>query len=289
MKEKVILLLSVLAGVIAFVATHFFLKHQLEAIWGKAEKIEVIAAARDLPAGTILEFDDLGKLTVFKRGVPENVFLLKDRDQLLDKKLLYTLKKGEVISWFHVDLPQREQAGLAPMIKPGMRAVSIAIGGDAAVSGLVNPNNRVDILGTFTFPSKTAPGEQETVTLTVLQDVTVLATGQRLARGSEEPYIGSQRGAGSYGTVTLQVTLREAELLIFAQNARGRLTLALRNPKDMDFEVNLPIVNFEHLQHELPRMNLERQFQIRGKTEKDIIGLSDKELQALRELRRRGE
>jgi pilus assembly protein CpaB len=127
---------------------------------------------------------------------------------------------------------------------------------------MVQPNDRVDVLGTFSFPMTNAPGELESVTLTVLQDVTVLAVGQTMADRRADRRSAS---SGTYGTVTVEVTAREAELLIFAQQARGRLSLSLRNPKDVSFEKDLPVIDFSHLQNRLPELNLYRQRAIRHK------------------------
>ena len=138
----------------------------------------------------------------------------------------------------------------------------MAISGASGVSGMVQPTDRIDVLGTFSFPSKRVPGEMETVTLTILQDVTVLATGQRLAK--QNVYRRSGRDT-SYSTVTVEVTPREGELLVFAQQIKGRLALALRNPSDVSFESDLPEINFEHLESKLPELNLFRQRNIRHK------------------------
>jgi len=112
-------------------------------------------------------------------------------------------------------------------------------------------------------------GGVETITLTVLQDVTVLATGQALANQIPAPGArGAERAPRSYGAITFEVTPREAELLVFAQTVRGRLTLALRNPADVTFITNPPTINFDHLQKKLPELNMIRQREIRHK--KDI-------------------
>jgi len=278
MKEKIVLIASIVVGLIAFALTHHYLKSERDKLYAGAEKIQILAAARDLPAGTILKMSDLGHRSEFKTAVGENVFRWEDMQDVLDKRLIFPLKAREPLWWSHVELPRGVKEGLAPMIKSGMRALSIAIGGDAAVSGLVKPNDRVDVLGTFSFPSKTTPGEMETITLTVLQDVTVLATGQELAKETVGTrYRSSGRRGGGYSTVTFEVTLREAELLVFAQNVKGRLTLALRNPDDLHFEPEAPEIDFLHLQRKLPELNLYRQLNVRGKTEKDVP-----ELRALR-------
>jgi len=66
------------------------------------------------------------------------------------------------------------------------------------------------------------------------------------------------RGA-SYNTVTLAVTTREAELLVFAQHMRGQLKLSLRNPSDMGYEPELPSVDFQHIESKLSEYNEIRQ------------------------------
>lgn len=267
MKEKIVLVLSILVGLAAFWLTNRYLEAEREKLFEGAEKIRVVVAGRDLPAGGVLAVEDLAQKSVYKTAVGENVVRPEDVGTIVDKRLRYSLREGEPVWWSYVDVPDRRRAGLAPMIKSGLRAVSISLGGSDTVSGLVQPNDRVDILGTFTFPGRGPGGEQETVTLTVLQDVTVLATGQQLARTEPgSPQTGWR--PGGYSTVTLEVTPREAELLTFIQHMKGQgqLTLTLRNPEDVGFESLLPEVNFQHLETNLGDLNLYRQRYIRHKT-----------------------
>ena len=264
MKQRLVLIVSVLIGLAAFLLTSQYLQRERNKLYAGAEKIKVLAAARDLPAGTELQFSDLGQISVFKTAVGENVFRPEDLNTVLNKKLLFSVRRGDPLLWSLIQLPDRARGGLAPMIKPGLRAISIPVGGPSAVSGLVQPGDRVDILGTFTFPSRTQPGSAESVTLTVLQDVSVLATGQRLAK---QDMMGDTwvQAAGGFSAVTLEVTPREAELLVFAQNVKGQLTLSLRNPEDLGFEKDLPEINFEHIEKRLPELNRYRQQFIRLK------------------------
>jgi pilus assembly protein CpaB len=153
--------------------------------------------------------------------------------------------------------------GLAGIVKPGLRAISLSVGGASAVSSLIQPNDRVDVLGSFSLPSKDSPDELEAVTLTVLQDVSVLATGQEMANARSSR--SRQLRSSSYNAVTLEVTPREAELLVFAQQMKGRITLALRNSGDVSFEKDLPTVNFEKMESELQELNTYRQRNIRHK------------------------
>lgn len=265
MKQKLILVVSVLVGVIAFVLTNKYIRDLKADLYRGASKVPIIVAKRELPGGSALEMSDLAKKDEFASAVGGNIFGPDDLNNVIGKRLRYPLKKGEPLWWSHVDLPERSRAGLAPAIQVGLRGVSVSISGAAGVSGLVRPNDRVDILGTFSFPSQTNPEEIESVTLTLLQDVSVLATGQRMALDDLETSY--DRRSASYSTVTFEVTPREAELLVFAQHVKGQLSLALRNPEDVSYEDALPSVNFEHIESKLEEYNRYRQREIRLKSE----------------------
>ncbi len=261
MKQKAVLIASVIVGLLAFWMTHQYLQGERDRLFKDAEEVEVLAATRDLTAGAVLKSGDVGKITIFRRkgGLIDDYILLKDLDKIIDRnrKIRWPVDQRKALTWSNVEMPQVAR-GLAPIIKPPLRAVSIAVGGEAAVSGLVQPNDHVDILGTFSFPSRSGGKEMENVTLTLLQNVTVLATGQRLGKQEFEEGDRLLRG-GAYSTVTFEVTPREAELLVFAQTVQGRLTLTLRHPEDMSFEKNLPEVNFQHIEKNLPELNAYRQ------------------------------
>lgn len=260
MKNKLTIFVALLFGVLAFWMSNRYLQNERDQLYKGAIKISVIVAKKDLPALSELRTEDLATKQVYKSAVGDNVFLPEDVNRLLGKKLKYSLKRGEPVWWTHVDLPQgKEQDGLAPVIEKRKRALSIAISGASAVSGLVKPNDHVDILGTFSFPSKTEEGMMESVTLTLMQNVTVLATGDQLARQTTET--GSTQQAG-YSMMTFEVSPREAELLVFAQQTRGQLYLSLRNPDDIYYEATLPSVNFEYLESILSELNAKRQQEI---------------------------
>jgi Flp pilus assembly protein CpaB len=70
------------------------------------------------------------------------------------------------------------------------------------------------------------------------------------------------RSSAAYNAVTLEVTPREAEMLVFAEQIKGRISLALRNPDDVYFEKTLPRVNFEMIQSEIEALNTYRQQQL---------------------------
>lgn len=271
MKNQVILAISVVIGLLAFGISRYYLLHEIaevqkerERLFRDAETVYVIVAARDIPSGRPIEKEDIGKKRVFKSAVPERAISPEDAHRLLGRRTVYNIKHLDPILWSDIEGGETVETGLSTTIPTGRRALSLPIGGTAAVSGMIQPNDRVDVLGTFTFPSKRVQGEMETVTLTLLQDVTVLAVGQTLAR-YRTPGSPALRAMPSYSSVTLDVTPREAELLVFAQQSRGSLVLTLRNPNDIYYEKDLPTVDFDHLQYKLQDLNEYRQRNIRHK------------------------
>jgi len=122
---------------------------------------------------------------------------------------------------------------------------------------------------TFVLDSPDRPNEKEQVTLTVLQKVTVIATGRETTRSLSRA---SADRSGSYSTVTLLVTPREAETLIACEQNRGRLTLALRNPDDLGYEDELPTVDFKYIRQTLNALNKTRQDTINRRTPAPLLG-----------------
>jgi len=267
MKNKIIPLVSVLIGVIAFILTFQYLSGEQKKLQKLKEdisrgtrQVQVVAAARTIPGGTAVAAEDLELVPMPEAFVPEQALTTEEEVRMiLGKKTLLEVGGHKPLLWSNIEGGSEAGQGLAPTIFHRMRAISLSIGGASAVSGMVQPGDRVDVRGTFTLPSKT-PGEMETTTLTILQDVTILATGQTLAK--EKVFAKRRAAASGYSTVTVQVTPREAELLVFAQQMRGNLTLSLRNPKDTSFETELPEIDYGKLKEELPLLNTYRQQKI---------------------------
>ncbi len=274
MKEKAILVISLIVGLAALLLTTRYLKgkeaefnQRIEAIYAGAKKVPVVIAKNDIPSGTVITRKDIFWKAVFEAAAGSHAVRRDDALSVLGKKARFPIKKDDVISWAFIEGGVPSVGGLSAMITPGLRALSIPVGGSAAVSGMIQPKDNIDILGTFAFPSDT-PGQMETVTLTILQDVTVLATGQTTTRQQLLRSKDWMRGSTGYSSVTLEVTPREAELLAFAQQMQGSLIMTLRHPSDVTWKRDLPSVNFDHIQNRLPEINLERQRDIRHK--KDI-------------------
>jgi pilus assembly protein CpaB len=268
MKQKLILIISVVIGILAALFTKQYLNAKdrevakVIADFRKSQRmIDIVVVKRDLPAGTVLQHTDLGVNAVPESGVRGHAILSEDAQFLFGRKTMRLLEHLSPVYWNDLDGGAPGSRGMADDIPNQMRALSINVSGAASVSGMVRPNDRVDVLGTFSFPSARNPLELELVTLTVLQNVTILATGRETAK----TFSATSR-SGSYNTVTLSVTPREAELLVFAEQIKGRLVLALRNSTDVAVENDPPRVNFDHIQEAIKKLNLARQDLLRKRT-----------------------
>lgn len=121
-------------------------------------------------------------------------------------------------------------SGFAAAIRPGHRAMSIAVSPAGGLAGFLAPGDRVDVLLTQTL------GKRRTAQ-TLLVDLPVLGVDQRssgatpAAVSTDEDVIADalDSEAAPPGLVTLDVSPREAEALAVAAEM-GTLSLVLRGP-----------------------------------------------------------
>ena len=265
MKRNIVLIVSLVAGVLAAVLTRLYLgakdaevREIRDAFNRKYGRISVVVLTRDLPAGTVLQQGDVGAKWMPELGLRGQAVPEEDWRSVIGRKLVFGRKAKDVLFWSDVEGGNPTASGLSADIKRQMRAVSINCSGAASVSGMVKPNDHVDVIGTFdlTDPAKPSGAKAKNlVTCTILQNVLVLATGTQTAK------MRARDGMGGYSTVTLEVTPREAEMLAFAEQIKGRLVLTLRNRNDTHYERELPQVDFDKIVSEISELNEKRQQQ----------------------------
>jgi len=177
--------------------------------------VDVVVAANDLQVGAKLEESDLKVINFPSENLPDGVIHQKPR--AIGRGVLQPISRGEFI--LAGKLADKDVAGLPALIPPGMRAVSVRVNDVIAVAGFVLPGTRVDVLLTGN------PGSGgESVTTTVLENVAVLATGQKLERNAAgQPQ--------STPVITLLVSPEDAQKVTLASQ-EGRIQLSLRNPLD---------------------------------------------------------
>lgn len=180
----------------------------------------VVVAAKDIPAGAALDNQSLEVKQWPAVAVPKDAFgSLEAAAGRVARVPVFT---GEAI------VPGRlARAGTAPgleaRIAPGMRAMSVRINDVAGMSGLVQPNSRVDVLVSL---RESGANSSEEVSKLFLENMRVLSMGSRTTRDdSGDPTPAT--------TATLEVTPAQAEKLAVAMR-QGMIQLVLRGFADTD-------------------------------------------------------
>jgi pilus assembly protein CpaB len=176
---------------------------------------EVVTTAADVTFGVKLEKTMLRMARYPKDAVPEGAYA--SLDSVVGQTTKVFLGAREPIT--HNKLSSRG-GGLSMLVRPTMRAVSIEVNQVSGVSGFVIPGDRVDVLST-----SNASGRATAVTRTVLQNVEVLAAGQKTDPKEKKP--------NSVQAVTLLVEPAGAEIVAHALH-EGEIHLVLRNPEDQE-------------------------------------------------------
>ena len=178
--------------------------------------VEVMVAAETIPVGTKLEEKNISIVRFPAEAVPPNT--PRSRASVLGRGVILPIFKGQPIL-FNMLAGPNAGSGLPALIPPGMRAMSVRVNEVVGVAGFVQPGTRVDVLVTGTARDG---GDEQTTT--VLENVEVIASGQRMER--------SQTGDAQVAPViTLLVSPDDAQKLTLA-TAHGRIQLVLRNPLD---------------------------------------------------------
>jgi pilus assembly protein CpaB len=189
----------------------------------KAEVIEmkdVVVAARPLAVGLTVKAADVKVVKLPAQAFPKGGF--SKPEDVLDRPVVANILAEEPI--LEGRLAQRGSGvGLAPIIPVGLRAVTVRVNDVVGVAGFVLPGMRVDVLITGN-----PPGNRNTVTKTILQNILVLSAGKTLQTDASGKPVDAPN-------VTLLVTPQQAELLTLAGN-EGRIQLVLRNGGDQSIE-----------------------------------------------------
>jgi pilus assembly protein CpaB len=190
---------------------------------------EVLVAAQDLPAGSILDASMLARRTVPSRFAPRSALGPDGLARAAGARLAQSLEAGDPIrpSMFASATP----GTLADRLPKGHRALTIQVDDTRSQSGLIVPGDHIDLLQAVEILRN---GERAVVVRTLLESVPVLATGRRadavnVAANAESSALAAPPG---YDTLTLRVTPQDARRISIAER-EGELLVTLRAPGDL--------------------------------------------------------
>ena len=186
--------------------------------YGDSETI--LVAVRDLPAGHTLTAGDMAAAEYPQRYLPPRYIRASLVDAVAGETLAVSVRAGQPV--LDSDRVGSTATKLSQRIPETLRALALKVDRISTFGGLLEPGDRVDIVVTWSNPQ----GRVETRTL--LQRVAVASVGGSMGSA----HGGDARRPQRVQTVSVVVTPREAEMLIFAEK-QGEITLTLRRERDM--------------------------------------------------------
>lgn len=213
MKAIILLVLAVVTGLAAAVYAASWVSQR-----GNIASTKVVVAAVDIELGSKISPQMLTTSEWPSESVPSDAF--KDVSQLQDRVVKAGVLRGEAI----VDrklAPVGTQGGLSAVIAEGKRAMTVRVNDVVGVAGFALPGNFVDVM--LNAQQDRAGGQPNQISMTVLEQVLVLAVAQEASRDDTKPKVVS--------AVTLELSPADAEKLDLARSV-GSLSLVLRNQLD---------------------------------------------------------
>lgn len=186
--------------------------------------VQVVVAKREIPADEVLRREDLGVERVPARFVPPDA--LGAADDLAGVRTLVPVPAGGYLTAGLLEGPAA--AGARGVLRPGERALELAVGGGGGALAAAAPGARVDVL----VSTRAHAGGGRTVV--ALEDVELL--GVRPAAGAsglgDVDATGMAERAEPTAFATLRVTARQAVYLTAADGFALEVRLLLRPPGD---------------------------------------------------------
>lgn len=239
MNSRAFTLSLVIAGIAMFMVYSFLEGREAQFVEEYGNPSPVVVAKVDIKE---LELIDDRKLKI--ENIPKKFQMpghFKKIEELYNTIAAVPVKAGEQITRPRITYPGA-QSGLSRQIAVGKRALSVQVQESQAVSKLIKPGDRVDVLATIDY----AGGKKERIKVkTVLQDVLVLSTGLYVT--NSVPIVNLQTSETdsremklnkyvNFNTVTLELTPFEVQKMIFLVSSGGSIYLTLRNNDDKAIE-----------------------------------------------------
>ncbi|MEZ4406755.1 MAG: Flp pilus assembly protein CpaB [Polyangiales bacterium] len=243
-------MISIGAAVLGLVLLLLY-KKRFEAEASGGQPIPVLVAQQDIPLGTALTEQMLGVRRIPQAYVEDRYIRYSDLRRVLGVRLSMGLRANQAVLWSDLATASDARRDLSSLVSTGMRAITVRADISNSFGGLLRPGDRVDVLGTL---SRTG-GENDRVTIPLLQNVLVLATNRDTGGDAQQQQVSGTTNTttADITQITLSVSMEEAQLLVYAADrggAGGRhtgLQLMLRNPDDITIIENVPATDINDI------------------------------------------
>ena len=195
----------------------------------KVKWVELPSAARDIEPGQIVSEKDILAIKVDERAMGGSV--VPDSRMLVGRVTSTMIGKGSLFS-SQMLAAEGSGSGLAGILKPGQRAMTLEINEFNGMINFMQPGSRVDLMARVQV-------ESELSVSTIAQNVLVLAVGPRVSATQQEKSLLSgdaavqqQQQVAMSRSVSLLVTPEQAQQIDLAAANSFRLTLRASNDSE---------------------------------------------------------
>jgi len=224
LQGKTPLLIAAGLGLLAGLVAYWAIRKQEEDVRRGWKLVNVVVASQDIHEGASVSMDMISVRAIPEQFVTASVVKPDSVSYVVNQKVLVPLQAGDPLLWTQFETTRAAER-LSSRVQRKGRAVTVEVSKKSSVGGWIRPNDHVDVLGTFRDPAS-----NESVSMTLLQNVIVLATGKITGTTNAGLLPENQR---DYTHVTLLVIPEESEILTLAAEL-GSLTLSLRNDEDSE-------------------------------------------------------
>lgn len=223
MRTKTILLLAVIMAIVTTGLAYYYLSNSVPA--GSVKGAKPLTVVHTITP--ISPYQTITDAMVEEIQIPFSESYssaYSKKSDVVGKVAAGAIAQGEILFSHRLLANQDEIKQLSYTVAPGKRAVSIAVNFVTSVSNLIEPRDRVNVIVTYKPVEKGDPWKTETV----LQDIPVLAVGQRLLPKPSTTGAENVDQQKEYKAVTLEVTDDQSKALILASE-KGSVHLSLRS------------------------------------------------------------
>lgn len=191
---------------------------EIEARENNKAKVQVVVAKADLPKGSPLLTDNMAVRSIPKEWAHSGAITPDQFSRAEGSTLAYAASAGEPVIWSQLE--GERAPTFSARLTQGRRAVTVPVDEISSLSGMVEPGDLIDIVVSI-------KNDKKSYTFTLLQSVTVLATGAKASLEEKDP----EGRSGTFSTITLDTSPEDAKRVIAAREV-GRVTALLRAPND---------------------------------------------------------
>ena len=210
MTNKLALAVAIALGVLSILGIRSYVQNLETKLAVTGAKGTYLTMADDYPVGKQLSPDDVVKKEFQKETIQS---ALKGKEitetklsEYLGRKMRVSVKAGQILTQDFFDPTTARVKSPVSSLEGSERLVTIPVTPVSSVGGLIRPGDFVDMTASFPIPDRS--GQAVNMSFTVFKARPVVATGSEIAR----TVLGTQ---GNYSSITLRVTAKEANRIIY--------------------------------------------------------------------------